>query len=171
MKITGTHLGILVIVGFFIMSLTNNNLYADELKFKFKSPSFSGNGTGAHYLTIENQEKSRKDKIKEDIESALARAERDDDNSTINKFIRNLESRIYSQISKGLVDSMFCDPAVVVACTNSDSGSFEIEGNTVTYIKTTNADGLEVIKMTIVDPDGTITTIEIPIGIGSIGGG
>jgi hypothetical protein len=66
---------------------------------------------------------------------------------------------------------MFCDPAVVVACTNSDSGSFEIEGNTVTYIKTTNADGLEVIKMTIVDPDGTITTIEIPIGIGSIGGG
>ena len=66
---------------------------------------------------------------------------------------------------------MFCDPTVVVACTNSDSGSFEIEGNTVTYIKTTNADGLEVIKMTIVDPDGTITTIEIPIGIGSIGGG
>ena len=171
MEITGTHLGILVIVGFFIMSLTNNNLYADELKFKFKSPSFSGNGTGAHYLTIENQEKSRKDKIKEDIESALARAERDNDNSTINKFIRNLESRIYSQISKGLVDSMFCDPAVVVACTNSDSGSFEIEGNTVTYIKNTNADGLSVIRMTIVDPDGTITTIEIPIGIGNIGGG
>tara|TARA_B110000285_G_C14889879_1_gene498011 strand:+ start:222 stop:725 length:504 start_codon:yes stop_codon:yes gene_type:complete len=167
MKITGTHLGIAVMILFF----ASQTLLADELKFKFKSPSFSGQGTGAHYLTIENQEKSRKDKIKEDIESALARAERDDDNSTINKFIRNLESRIYSQISKGLVDSMFCDPAVVVACTNSDSGSFEIEGNTVTYIKTTNADGLEVIRMTIVDPDGTITTIEIPIGIGSIGGG
>jgi len=167
MKITGTHLGIVVMILFF----ASQTLLADELKFKFKSPSFSGQGTGAHYLTIENQEKSRKDKIKEDIESALARAERDDDNSTINKFIRNLESRIYSQISKGLVDSMFCDPAVVVACTNSDSGSFEIEGNTVTYIKTTNADGLEVIKMTIVDPDGTITTIEIPIGIGSIGRG
>ena len=171
MKITGTHLGMLVMVGYFIMSLANSDLYADELKFKFKSPSFSGNGTGAHYLTIENQEKSRKDKIKEDIESALKRAERDNDNLTINKCISKLESRIYSQISKGLVDSMFCDPAVVIACTNSDSGSFEIEGNTVTYIKTVNEDGLSIIRMTIVDPDGTITTIEIPIGIGNIGGG
>ena len=48
---------------------------------------------------------------------------------------------------------------------------FTIEGNTVTYVVTTNADGLEVIKMTIVDPDGTITEIEIPIGIGQISGG
>jgi hypothetical protein len=170
MKITGTHLGLLVIVGYFLIA-TTADLQADELKFKFKSPSFSGSGTGAHYLTIENQEKSRRDKIKEDIEAALTRAERENDNSTINKFIRNLESRIYSQISKGLVDSMFCDPATVITCTNSDSGSFEIEGNTVTYIKTVNADGMEVITMTIVDPNGTITTIEIPIGIGSIGGG
>ena len=169
MKITGTHLGLLVLVGYFLIA-TTADLQADELKFKFKSPSFSGSGTGAHYLTIENQEKSRRDQIKEDIESALARAEREADNSTINKFIRNLESRIYSQISKGLVDSMFCDPSVVIACTNSDSGSFEIEGNTVSYIKTTNADGLSVIRLTIEDPDGTITTIEIPIGIGNIGG-
>ena len=100
MKITGTHLGLLVIVGYFLIA-TTADLQADELKFKFKSPSFSGSGTGAHYLTIENQEKSRRDKIKEDIEAALTRAERENDNSTINKFIRNLESRIYSQISKG----------------------------------------------------------------------
>lgn len=164
-KVTGTHLGIMVMLTFFV-----GQCYADEIKFKFKSPSFSGVGTGAHYLTIENQEKSRRDKIKEDIEAALAREERENENSTINKFIRNLESRIYSQISKGLVDSMFCDPATVITCTNSDAGSFEIEGNTVTYIKTVNADGLEIIKLTIVDPDGTITEIEIPIGIGNIGG-
>tara|TARA_Y100001972_G_scaffold122767_1_gene168902 strand:+ start:87 stop:614 length:528 start_codon:yes stop_codon:yes gene_type:complete len=146
-------------------------LSADEIKHKFKSPSFSGIGTGAHYLTIENQEKSRRDKIKADIEDALRRAEREDQNSTINKFIRNLESRIYSQISKGLVDSMFCDPATVVECTGATTGSFSIEGNTVSYQVTTNADGLEVIVLTIVDPDGTITTIEIPIGIGQISGG
>lgn len=170
MKITGTHLGILVIVGYFLMT-TASNLHADEIKFKFKNPSFSGQGTGAHYLTIENQEKSRRDKIKDDIETALRAAERADQNSTINKFIRNLESRIYSQISKGLVDSMFCDPATVIECTGSTEGSFSIEGNTVTYVVTTNADGLEVIVMTIVDPDGTITTIEIPIGIGQISGG
>lgn len=166
MKINGTHLGIMVMLAFF-----TGQCYADEIKFKFKNPSFSGQGTGAHYLTIENQEKSRRDKIKSDIEEALRRAEREDQNSTINKFIRNLESRIYSQISKGLVDSMFCDPATVIECTGATEGSFSIEGNTVTYVVTTNADGLEVIKMTIVDPDGTITEIEIPIGIGQISGG
>tara|TARA_Y100001972_G_C7611171_1_gene306379 strand:+ start:411 stop:893 length:483 start_codon:yes stop_codon:yes gene_type:complete len=147
------------------------SVQADEIKFKFKNPSFSGSGTGAHYLTIENQEKSRRDKIKNDIEEALRRADREDANSTINKFIRNLESRIYSQISKGLVDSMFCDPATVVQCTGATEGTFSIEGNTVTYVVTTNADGLEIIKLTIVDPDGTITEIEIPIGIGQISGG
>ena len=113
--------GVGIIVGLVIMS---SGVNADEIKFKFKNPSFSGQGTGAHYLTIENQEKSRRDKLKEEIEAALTRAEREADNSTINKFIRNLESRIYSQISKGLVDSMFCDPAVVISCTNSDAGSF-----------------------------------------------
>lgn len=144
---------------------------ADQLTHKFKSPSFSGIGTGAHYLTIENQEKSRRDKIKDDIESALKAAEREESNSTINKFIRNLESRIYAQISKGLVDSMFCDPATVVECTGSDSGDFTIEGNNVSYQIVLNEDGLEVMRLTIVDPDGSVTEIEIPIGIGSIGGG
>ena len=166
MKINGTLLGVLICAFYF-----TGQVYADEIKFKFKNPSFSGQGTGAHYLTIENQEKSRRDKIKNDIEEALRRAEREDQNSTINKFIRNLESRIYSQISKGLVDSMFCDPATVISCTGSTSGAFDIEGNTVTYEVITNADGLEVIKLTIVDPDGTITVIEIPIGIGQIAGG
>ena len=165
MKITGTHLGIAVMVMFF----ASQPLVADEIKFKFKSPSFSGSGTGAHYLTIENQEKSRRDKIKEDIESALARAEREADNSTINKFIRNLESRIYSQISKGLVDSMFCNPGEEVTCTNSKAGAFTIEDSSVSYV-VKMIDGIEYIVLTIVDADGTITEIEIPIGIGTLGG-
>ena len=32
---------------------------ADGITFKFKNPSFSGVGTSAHWLTFENQEKSR----------------------------------------------------------------------------------------------------------------
>ena len=72
---------------------------------------------------MKTQEKSLRDKIKNDIEEALRRAEREDANSTINKFIRNLESRIYSKFPKGLVDSMFCDPATVVECTGATSGS------------------------------------------------
>ena len=149
MKINGTLLGLLVCTLYF-----SGQVFADEIKFKFKNPSFSGVGTGAHYLTIENQEKGRRDKIKNDIEEALRRAEREDQNSTINKFIRNLESRIYSQISKGLVDSMFCDPATVVECTGTTSGSFSIEGNTVSYVVTTNADGLECVDLLVQKKQG-----------------
>ena len=166
MKITGTHLGVLVGIFYF----ASQGVMADQLTHKFKNPSFSGIGTGAHYLTIENQEKSRKDKIKDDIEAALRAADRLEDNSTINKFIRNLESRIYSQISKGLVDSMFCDPATVVTCTGSTSGAFDIEGNSVSY-EIVTVDGVQSIVLTIVDPDGSITTVTIPIGIGNISGG
>ena len=165
MKITGTYLGIFVIVGFF----TAQTVLADQLTHKFKNPSFSGIGTGAHYLTIENQEKSRKDKIRDDIEAALRAADRLENNSTINKFIRNLESRIYSQISKGLVDSMFCNPGEDVTCTNSTQGAFTIEDSNVSY-QVVNIDGIDYIRLTIVDADGTITEIEIPIGIGTLGG-
>ena len=80
--------------------LVSTNVVADELVMKFKNPSFSGIGTSSHYLTIENQEKSRKDKIKDDIEAELLRLKREEENSTLNKFLRNLESRIYSQLSK-----------------------------------------------------------------------
>ena len=72
-----------------LLILVAPTTYADQLKHKFKSPSFSGVGTGAHYLTIENQEKSRRDAIKDKIEAALKAAEREEANSTINKFIRN----------------------------------------------------------------------------------
>ena len=136
---------------------------ADELTFKFKNPSFSGIGTGAHYLTIENQEKSRKEKIKEEIESELLRQQREEENSTLNKFLRNLESRIYSQISRQLVDQMFGNEE------GADYGVFTIEGNTVTYERIVGEDGIEIIRLTIVDAEGSITTVDIPVGV-AIGG-
>jgi hypothetical protein len=137
---------------------------ADQLTHKFKNPSFSGVGTGAHYLTIENQEKTRREKIKDDIEAALKAAEREEENSTLNKFLRNLESRIYSQISKQLVDQMFGNEE------GADYGVFTIEGNTVTYERLIGEDGIEFIRLTIVGQDGTNTTIDIPVGVGNLGG-
>ena len=53
----------------FLVLIFSMSAHADKLTHKFKNPSFSGIGTGAHYLTVENQEKSRRDKIKDDIES------------------------------------------------------------------------------------------------------
>jgi len=70
---------------------------ADEIVHQFKSPSFSGIATSSHYLTVDEQEKTRRDEIAEDVENALKEAEREADNTTLAKFLRNLESRIYSQ--------------------------------------------------------------------------
>ena len=137
---------------------------ADELVHGFKNPSFSGVGTSAHYLTIENQEKSRRDKIKDDIEAALKAAEREEQNTTLAKFIRNLESRIFAQLSKQLVDNMFGNEEA------SQFGSFTLQGNNITYERTNvcTEDGVctDIIRLTIVAEDGSETVIDIPIGTG-----
>ena len=58
-------------------------------------------------MTIENQETSRKKEIQEKLEQELAELQREEENSTMNKCLRNFESRIYSRLSKELVESMF----------------------------------------------------------------
>ena len=51
------------------LTIIAQNVAADTITFKFKSPSFSGIGTSSHYLTIENQEFNRKMSIKEEIKA------------------------------------------------------------------------------------------------------
>ena len=147
-----------------ILLLATPIVLADEITHKFKNPSFSGVGTSAHYLTIENQEKSRRDKLKDDIEAALKAEQRALENTTLAKFIRNLESRIYAQLSKQLVDNMFGNEEGALA------GSFTLEGNTINYVRMEQCgeDGvcIEVIQMTIIDAEGSETIITIPIGTG-----
>ena len=74
-----------------ILIFAMSSVSADEIKFGFKNPSFSGVGTGAHYLTIENQEHSRKKAIEDSLEAARKAAEREAENTTLAKFIRNLD--------------------------------------------------------------------------------
>ena len=99
---------------------------ADEMVHKFKSPSFSGIGTSAHYLTIENQQYTRKLTIREEIKALQEQIERDKENTTLARFIRNLESRIYAQISRQIVENMFGE-------TQATEGTFELEGNIISY--------------------------------------
>tara|TARA_Y100000385_G_scaffold269979_1_gene308591 strand:+ start:1231 stop:1728 length:498 start_codon:yes stop_codon:yes gene_type:complete len=150
----------IILTAMFCLVITNP-VTADEIKFGFKNPSFSGIGTGNHYLTIDNIEHSRKKAIEDSLEAARKAAEREADNTTMAKFIRNLESRIYAQMSKQLVESMFSNDGSV------RYGSFTLEGNVVTYEVIINADGSEVIRMTIVDSEGSETIIEIPVGTGN----
>ena len=156
---------IITLCSLFVLSLmaVSPNVHASPIVHEFKNPSFSGIGTGAHYLTIENQEHSRKKAIEEALESARKAAEREAENTTLAKFIRNLESRIYAQLSKQLVESMFSND------TASNFGSFTLEGSVITWEVITNEDGTDVIKMTIIDTEGTTTVIEIPVGTGNFG--
>jgi hypothetical protein len=126
---------------------------ASELVWGFKNPSFSGQGYSSHVLSAEQLQFNRKQDIKKEAEAEARRIERELENSTLNKFLKNVESRIYAQISKQMVDAMFAD------CTDtcSNTGTAEIEGNTITWVK---ADGM--ITLTIVGDDGTITEISIP---------
>ena len=143
---------VLIIGGLILLSFVSGNIKATELLFQFKNPSFSGIGTSAHYLTIDEQESSRKQKIAEDIESALNEAARELDNTTLAKFVRNLESRIFSRLSQDLAESLFNDEG-------GSGGSVDLEGNTINFVNT----GTEIV-LTILDIDGTITEIRIPIG-------
>ena len=142
--------GILCIV-FFLIIFTNP-LWADEMVHKFQSPSFSGIGTSAHYLTIENQQFNRKQALKAEIKALQDEIERDKENTTLARFIRNLESRIYAQLSRQLVENLFGE-------TPSDSGVLTLEGNTIEY---NVVDGIITLKIT--DSDGNTTTISLPIG-------
>ena len=126
--------------------------FSSDLIHRFGNPSFSGVNQSAHYLTIDEQERSRKAKIADDVESKLKEIEREAHNTTLSKFLRNLESRVYSQLSRDLVDSLFDSEG------GGTGGSIMLEGNLITFTNT----GTEII-LTIVDVDGLETIISIPI--------
>jgi hypothetical protein len=129
---------------------------AAELTWGFKSPAFHyGNGYSSHVLSVEQLQHNRKQDLKDKAEAEAKRLERELENTTLNKFVKNVESRIYATLSKQMVDSMFAD------CGNScaTSGTAEIEGSQISWVKdaTTGA-----ITLTVVEEDGSTTTIEIP---------
>lgn len=122
--------------------------------YSFKSPSFNGVGYSSHVLTIENQEVTRKAQLQKDIQSALDKAKADKQNTNIAKFLNNLESRIYAQISQNLATSMFS------GTNGQSSGTMNFEGNTINWYKNLNGD----IVMSVVDTVGNSTTVTIPLG-------
>ena len=145
-------MGIMFIGLIMFVGIIATNVNADQIVHKFKSPSFNGVGTSSHYLTIENQEFSRKLTIKEEIKALQEEIEREKENSTLARFMRNLESRVYAELSRQLVNNLFGE-------TPSTEGTITLEGNTIEY----TSDGV-TLTLKITESDGTITSITIPIG-------
>ena len=146
-----------LVLGFVTIFIVSPGI-TSELTHNFSNPSFSGSGYSTHVLSLEQLRYSREKNVKDDMKSAAAAAKRDENNTTINKFIKNVESRIYANLSKQLVDNMFgteCD-------TNCEtSGTATVEGSTIYWVKDTTT---EMITLTITSPDGTTTTMTVPVG-------
>tara|TARA_B110000211_G_C13887284_1_gene467913 strand:- start:229 stop:717 length:489 start_codon:yes stop_codon:yes gene_type:complete len=156
-----TSLKSVVLVVLFTLPLLNTSILADQLDFGFKNPAFSGNGYSNHVLSIDQLQSQRKKANEDEAKSAAAAAEREAKNTTINKFIANVESRIYANLSKQLVDNMFgtgCDSTTTTCPT---SGTSTVEGATIYWVKDTTT---EIITLTITDENGTVTTMSVPIG-------
>jgi|TARA_B110000444_G_scaffold255469_1_gene289915 hypothetical protein len=124
----------------------------DEV-FQFKNPSFSGKGYSSHVLSIEQLQFTRKKDIEEKAEAKAAKEKREAESTNLAKFLNNVESRIYAQLSKQLVDGMFDD-------TGANSGTAEIEGAIIYWVKDVTTD---TISITITEEDGTVTTITVPL--------
>ncbi len=150
-----------IILGFLALNSFMTSAFAEALVHGFKNPSFSGTGYSQHVLSIDQLQETRKKQVKDDLKSAEAAKKREENNTTINKFIKNVESRIYANLSKQLVDNMFgttCDSNTTTCPT---SGTATVEGSTIYWVKDTST---EIITLTITDPTGNVTTMSVPLG-------
>jgi Na+-transporting NADH:ubiquinone oxidoreductase subunit NqrC len=129
---------------------------SSELNHNFKNPAFSGQGYSSHVLSIEQLQHNREKENREKKEADIAAAKREEANKTINKFLTNVESRIYANLSKQLVDNMFSTEAGAPT-----SGTSTIEGSTLYWNKDTVAN---TITVQITGADGTVTNLTVPIG-------
>ncbi len=123
---------------------------ATELTFQFNSPAFSGVGYSSHALTIEQLETQRRKAIADAAKAAADQAARDAKNTNLAKFLVNVESRIYAQLSKQLADAMFSD--------GGNSGALDFQGTNISWLKTATD-----VTLTITEANGNRTEITVPI--------
>ena len=146
--------------------LLATNITATEIVHKFGSPSFSGINQSAHYLTIDEQERTRKDALAQKAQDALEEAQREAENTTLAKFLRNLESRIYSTLAKDISESLF-NYGTVPTVDNPVSGEIWLEGNRLLWVN----DGISITLTVEEWFDGVmISSTVIVIPVGSFGG-
>ena len=135
---------------------------ASELGWSFKSPAFHhGNGYSTHVLSVEQLQYNRKQDQQKEAEAEARRIERELEGTILAKFMRNVESRIYAQLSKQMVDNMFkvCDESAEDStCTTPTGGTTVLEGATITWSKDATTGSITLV---VVSEDGT-TEITIP---------
>ena len=158
----------------FALMVFSTMTIAGELTFGFKNPSFSGTGYSSHVLSIEQLQFQREQGVIDDKTAAEKAADRAAKNTTLSKFVTNVESRIFANLSKQMVDNMFgtnCtedEDTVVVECPPKGSATLP-DGSTVYWEKDEDAVDSEgnpapTITLTVTDATGTITQLVVPVG-------
>ena len=122
-----------------------------QLVHQFNSPAFSGQGYSSHVLTIEQLEATRKKTLADAEKSAQEKIARDAKNTNLAKFLVNVESRIYAQLSKQLADAMFAEGGAT-------DGTMDFQGTTISWVKS----GTDV-TLTITEASGNRTDITVPL--------
>ena len=158
MKLKAVILLLLVIIGL--------EGQAAILDFRFSNPSFSGVGYSSHVLSIEQLQYQREQGVADDKTAAEKAAARAAANTTLSKFVTNVESRIFANLSKQMVENMFGTNCAEDAeteeleCPLSGTATLP-DGSTVSWVKDETA---ETITLTIVDASGGITQLIVPVG-------
>ena len=135
-----------------VLAVFSATVWADTLTHSFQSPAFiPGNGYSTHVLTIEQLESNRRKAIRDAEKAAADQAIRDAKNTNLAKFLVNVESRIYAQLSKQLADAMFSDGA--------NSGEMDFQGTSISWLKTATE-----VTLTIIETNGNRTDVTVPIG-------
>jgi predicted extracellular nuclease len=135
-----------------------------ELVQYFKDPTFGGNGWSTQVLTLQQMEKAQKESIQAKKDAEAAAVATAAQNTPMAKFMSLFQSQVYAQLATQLSNNLFqnnckaADGSAVAGCVSPTTGSFNLDGNTVTWLKQTNN-----VQLTVVDSAGTRTVVVVPI--------
>lgn len=124
---------------------------ADPLVQQFKSPSFNGYGWSSHVQSIDAQERSREQAIKDAEAAKIALTKAEASNTPLAKFMALFTSQVYAQLATQLSNNLFAEGS-------AQQGIFTLDGNTISYIKTGTS-----VTLTVVDKAGNTTIVTVPI--------
>ena len=133
-----------------VLASVSVTCWSAELVHQFNSPAFSGIGWSSHVLTIEQMEAARTQKNKDEQKAQQDKADREAKNTNLAKFLVNVESRIYAQLSKQLADAMFSD--------GGNNGTLDFQGTNINWVKTATD-----VTLTITEANGSTTQITVPL--------
>ena len=126
--------------------------FGQDLSYNLDSSKLNKQTGWKDKINLENISAARKKTIRDELKSLEIQANLAAQRTPLNVFMTNLQSRIYSELSKQVTEQLFAD-------TGSDSGSFNLDGNTISWYRLADR-----INLTVTDTDGDLTNILIPIG-------